>query len=255
MTRLEIAKVLNKIMVDNRISIIDRDNCHFEYESQINSMQDIFDLKKQTDFTYLYAVSELLGDDFENINEYLLKENKDSKLVKNIPLPTRKDKILVATAFEENLEFFSMAWNWGAIVTAELAEQSKNLTNSKNIFLFKNREDLKKSISKNVDYDIIVAAASESGFSNITRIPVDLLGEIEILGNRETKRLLFTLFLNPEVYKLKFELTIDFEVQGVYKTAVLRKDTEAESKEINSMPIHIDFTQGFKLKKVTWNHL
>ena len=255
MTRLEIARLLNKIMVDNRISIIDRDNCHFEYESQINSMQDIFKLKRQSDFTYLYAVSELLSDDFENINEYLLKENKDSKLVKDIPLPTRKDKILVATAFEENLEFFSMSWNWVAIVTAELAEQSKNHINNRNILLFKNFNDLKKSISKNIDYDILVAAASESGFNNITRIPVDLLGEIEILGNRETKRLLFTLFLNPEAYNLRFELTIDFEVQGVYKTAVLRKDSETESKEVNSMPIHIDFTNGFKIKKITWNYL
>ena len=246
---------LNDLMLRNDFYMADRTDCLYKNESKINSMQDIFKLKRQSDFTYLYAVSELLSDDFKNINDYLLNENKDSEFVKNISLPTRKDKILVATAFEENLEFFSMAWNWVAIVTAELAEQSKNLTNSKNIFLFKNREDLKKSISKNVDYDIIVAAASESGFSNITRIPVDLLGEIEILGNRETKRLLFTLFLSPEVYNLKFELKIDFEAQGIYKSAVLRKDSEAESGEVNSTPIYIDFTNGFKLKKITWNYL
>ena len=255
MTRLQIADVLNKIMINNHFSIIERDNCHSEAEYQINSMQDIFKLKKQIDFTYLYAVAELLSDDFENINDFLLDENKDSPFIHKIQKPTRADKLLVATAFEENLEFFSMAWNWVAIVAAELAERDKNCTNNNNILLFKDFQDLNKAISKNIDYDILVAAASESGFSSITKIPVNLLGEIEIMGNRETKRLLFTVFLNPDVYNLRFELKIDFEVQGVNRTAVLRKDSETESKEVNSMPIHIDFTNGFKLKKITWNYL
>ena len=78
MTRLEIANVLNDIMIENNFSIIDRDNCHDKYSEKINSMQEIFHLKNSSDFTYLYAISHLLSDKEESINAYLLNENKES---------------------------------------------------------------------------------------------------------------------------------------------------------------------------------
>ena len=253
MTRLQIADVLNKIMINNRFSIIERDNCHSKYESQINSMQKIFELQKQTDFTYLYAVSELLSDDFKNITNYLLDEKKDSPFIHKIKNPTREDKLLVATAFEENLEFFSMAWNWVAIVTAEIAEQDKNYTSNKNILLFKDFQDLKKSISKEIDYDIPVAAASETGFNNITRIQIDKLGELEIRGNRNAKRVYFALFLNPDFNNLQFELTIEFKAKEIVEKAVIRNDSK--ETPLKSKTIKVNFTNGFKITKITWNCL
>ena len=38
MTRLEVANVLNKIMIDNHFSILDRDNCYDKFSDKINSM-------------------------------------------------------------------------------------------------------------------------------------------------------------------------------------------------------------------------
>ena len=255
MTRLQIADVLNKIMINNRFSIIDRDNCNSEFESQINSMQDIFKLKKQSDITYLYAVSELLSDDFENINNFLLEENKDSSFIQNIQKPTRTDKLLVATAFEENLEFFSMAWNWVAIVTAELAEQSQNYANNENFII---HIDCTRSQIVMLNHPVYASAAGVPGFNNITRIPIELsgklFGELEIRGNSETEEIVFVLSIDKEYQTLIFELTIDFEVNNSIFSAVIEKKDSAED-EVRSEPVQVDFTKGLKLRKVNWKSL
>ncbi len=255
MTRLEVAKALNKIMIDNHFSILDRDNCYDKFSDKINSMQEIFHLRSSSDFTYFFAISHLLSDNENAVNEYLLKENKSSSFIKDLRQPNRDDYLLVATAFEDNPEFFSMAWNWVVIIKNRIALKIANKPDSYIIVLFPSKADLLHNQCVESDMFISVNAASESGFNNITRIPIDLLGELEIQGNRETKRIFFTIFLNPENENLKFELEIEFEVDGVlYKTS-LRKDYDDPDREISGKPIHVDFTKGFVLKKFTWKRI
>ncbi len=245
MTRLEIANTLNKIMIENNFSIIDRDNCHEKYTDKINSMQEIFHLKNSSDFTYLYAVSHLLSDKEKAVNDYLLNENKDSLLIKNVKQPTREDLLLVATAFEENPEFFSMAWNWVVIT-----EDRLNI-----LCLFKTESDMFKEQQLYLDYPVYASAAGVPGFNNITRIPIDLLGELEIRGNSETKRLLFVLFINPNYTNLKFELKIRFEIENSENIAIIKKDYSDSYAQISSQAIHANFTNGFRITKIEWRIL
>ena len=251
----EIITFLDELMIENHFYMAARTDCLYKNESQINSMQDIFKLTKSSDFTYLYAVAELLSEDYENINKYLLKENEDSELVENIRLPTRSDKLLVATAFEENLEFFSMAWNWVAIVTAELAAEDNSKDRIIAIVLFLKMSDLFIKQKRYYNYFVRASAAGTPGFNNITRIPIDLLGELEIRGNSEAKRVVFVLFLNPENKGMKFELKINCEIANESYDAIIRKETSEESDEVSSMLIHADFSKGIHIKGIEWNPL
>ena len=261
MTRLEIAKVLNNIMIKNNFSIIDRDNCHEKYLDKINSMQEIFHLKKSKDFTYLYAISHLLSDKEQAVNDYLLNENKDSTLIKNINQPTREDLLLVATAFEENPEFFSMAWNWVVITKDRVNSLSNDLPNN-NIILFKNISDLSQGQSISLDYSIeeVKFAASSNGEGwgeNITTIPIDKLGQLMVLGDTDTGTIRFDLFIDQECRKLKFEITIDYEVNNsIKKHAILKKVTTNEEAIISSIPSEpIEFTKSLRIKKISWKPL
>lgn len=276
MTRLQIADVLNKIILNNRFSIIERDDCHIKNESQINSMQDIFKLTKSSDFTYLYAVSELLSEDYENINKYLLNENGDSEFVENIRLPTRYDKLLVATAFEENLEFFSMAWNWVAIVTSELAEKKDYvLTPSADVFdnpaPDHNNEPMPTGtggivitlspdlgpVSKHVNKEEKLATAATTDVSNLTYITVEPVGELQIHGAEGYDPFITAiLFLKPESQNLIFEVKVSLEIDGNEHVFVIRKDSEnAEYDVPASNPWFVDWSNGYKIKDFSWELL
>lgn len=152
MTRLEIANVLNDIMIENNFSIIDRDNCHEKYSNKINSMQEIFHLKNSSDFTYLYAVSHLLSDKEKSVDDYLITENKDSTLSKDVKLPAREDLLLVATAFEENPEFFSMAWNWVLITEDRLY----SVINELKLYDYLSEQEIYDALHKKIGYQLVV---------------------------------------------------------------------------------------------------
>ena len=241
---------VENLMLKNHFYMAEITDCLYTNEEKINSMQNIFKLKDKSDFTYLYAVSELLSDDSESINNYLLKENDDSCLIQNIKEPTRDDKLLVATAFQENPEFFSMAWNWVAIVTAELANKSIYKNDDNIIYI-----DFKHNQSFDLDYPVYVAAAGVPGFNNITRIQIDSLGELEIRGNSETKRLIFVLFVNPKYTTLKFELKIKFQIENSENIAIIKKDCSDSYSQISSQALHVNFSKGFRITKIDWKLL
>ena len=241
----EIITFLDELMIENHFYMAARTDCLYKNESQINSMQDIFKLTKSSDFTYLYAVAELLSEDYEKINKYLLDENKDSELVENIRLPTRFDKLLVATAFEENLEFFSMAWNWVVIVTSELAEKATKTSNSSITYFV-------IAINKEIEELKYTASGDNEGWGeNITKIPVENIGELEILGESDTQQIAADFFIAEECQTMKFELTVEFEFNGQPLFAVLRKESSEPQAVISSEPIDVDFSLGLKIKKVS----
>ncbi|MDY5124043.1 MAG: hypothetical protein SPJ55_12820 [Treponema sp.] len=152
MTRLEIANVLNDIMIENNFSIIDRDNCHKKYSDKINSMQEIFHLKSSSDYTYLYAISHLLSNKEKSVDDYLISENKDSTLAKDVKLPTRDDLLLVATAFEENPEFFSMAWNWTVITE----DRINSIINELRLYDYSSEQEISDELHKRIGYQLVV---------------------------------------------------------------------------------------------------
>ena len=250
MTRLEIAKVLNNIMIKNNFSIIDRDNCHEKYSDKINSMQEIFHLKKSKDFTYLYAISHLLSAKEQAVNDYLLNENKDSTLIKNINQPTREDLLLVATAFEENPEFFSMAWNL-VIITEDRLSQSVSLNkNDENIIHI----DLKDYQNVTINCSIQIPAAGTKKTNNITTLTVDPIGELQILGNDFLGFITFAIFLKPEYQKLKFKVVIKYEIDNKEYSAEIKKDNISEQKTVSpEKPEFVDFSKGVIIKNIEWS--
>lgn len=214
MTRLEIAKVLNYIMIENNFSIIERDNCHEKYSDIINSMQNIFYLKKPSDFTYLYAVSRLLSDQEKAVNTYLLNENKDSTLIKNIKLPTREDLLLVATSFEENPEFFSMAWNWVVITEDRL----NSVINELKLFEYSSEQKISNALQKRIGCQLVVDG-TELGilasfnlnypyctlcFGDGSPILLDIKQSLQIDTSSINKIIDFTYFYDKQIDELKY---------------------------------------------------
>lgn len=237
------------IMVKNHFNLLEEGVCFYTNEEKINSMQNIFKLNDKSDFTYLYAVSELLSVDYENINNYLLKENDDSSLIQNIKEPTRNDKLLVATAFRENPEFFSMAWNWVAIVTAELANKSIYKNDDNIIYI-----DFQKYQKVMINRSILVPVAGTKKTNNITTLTVDPIGELQILGNDYLGFITFAIFLKPEYQKLMFRVVIKYEIDNKEYSAEIKKDTTSEQKTISpEKPEYVDFSKGVKIKSIEWN--
>ena len=232
----EAVSFLDDLMIKNRFYLSSRTDCLYNNKDKIDSMQDIFDLKSSEDFTYLFAVSKLLSDNSENVNKYLLQENKDSDFINNIREPDRKDMLLVATALEENSKFFSLAVYW-----VEIAERlaMERLTMKTLYFVI--------VINKIVNEFKYAASGEHEGFGeNVTKIPVGKLGELKILGEP------FDFFIDKEYRTSKFELTIEYEVNGVpYPPAQIRKDSVIEESVLSSDPIEVDFTNGIRIKKIS----
>ena len=244
---------LDDLMIKNNFAFSSRTECLYQNKEKIENLHNIFDLRTSEDFTYLYAISTLLSDNPKAVNEYLLHENADSNLIENIREPSRKDLLLVATTMEENPKFFSMAYYWVGIVEDRLAQLKTQ--NDNIIHLFKIETDMFNEQQLELDYQVYASAAGSSGFNNITRIPIELLGELEIRGNSETEEIVFVLSINKEYQTLKFELTIDFEVNNSMYSAIIEKNDSAEDEEVRSEPVQVDFSKGLKLKKINWKAL
>lgn len=245
----EAISFLDDLMIKNNFTFSARTECLYQNKEKIENMHNVFDLRTSEDFTYLYAVSTLLSDSSKAVNDYLLHENADSNLIENIREPNRKDLLLVATAMEENQKFFSMAFYWVGIVEDCLSQSARQ--SNKNIIHI----DFERNQIVTLDYPVYASAAGSPGFNNITRIPINLLGELEIRGNSETEEIVFVLSINREYQTFKFEITIEFEANNSMYSAIIEKKDSAEDEEIRSEPVQVDFTKGLKLKKINWKVL
>ena len=126
MTRQEAYGFFEEIKNRNKFEEEEIDFCLDTQAEKIAQMEDIFDLKEEDDYTYLFAVAEFLASDgniqlIKNnlLEEYPLKKEIDHKEIRQ---PDKNDKLLVLTAFENNPLFFSMAWNWIQICKVSLKE-------------------------------------------------------------------------------------------------------------------------------------
>ncbi len=116
-------ELLNGIRLENGFYPVYVQCCSEENTSTIEHLEGIFDLQDGTDYTYLFAVAELLvdRDTVEAVKDYLLEENARSK--EDIPQPGWDEKLLVFTAMEDNPLFFAMAWNWTTLVKQRLLDR------------------------------------------------------------------------------------------------------------------------------------
>lgn len=112
MTKTEVYNFLDNLKFENNILPIDESDCREKYGKQIENMETIFDLKNDKDYSYLFAVSEMLASEWNvsSIKNELLEENGFDR--KKVALPDWNTKLLISTAFEDNPLFFTMAWNW-----------------------------------------------------------------------------------------------------------------------------------------------
>lgn len=250
---MEIKKVsafLDDLMINNDFHFADRMDCLYKNKDRIESMQNIFDLKESDDFTYLYAISNLLSDNPKNVNDYLLHENKDSNIIRNIREPTRDDMLLVATAMKENPKFFSMAFYWVGIVEDRLS-QSARQSNKNIIYIdFNNYQNIM------INQSILVPAAGTKKTNNITTLTVDPIGEFQILGNDYLGFITFAIFLKPVYQKLKFKVIIKYEIDNKEYLAEIVKDNTSEQKTVSpEKPEYVDFSKGVKIKSIEWSPL
>lgn len=134
--------------------------------------------------------------------------------------------------------------------------QTKTKSIVQPINIFNTKEDMLSHKEHPCNYSIRVDAAGTPGFNNITRIPINLLGELEISGNSELEKLRFILFINEE-YKenFSFEMKITFEISGETQEAVIKKEMTDSKREIRSNSIKADFKKGFKITNITWQKL
>lgn len=246
MTKSEVFEILDSILLDNDFWLSEIDECREKNAELIENINSIFKLEKPMDFTLLLAAIELLCKSPEPVMDYFLKNNKTQfPIVK----PRRNDLLIITTVFRGNPIFFSKCWNLVALIEHEIAESSNK--NNKNIIHI----DFDRNQSVTLDYPVYASAAGSPGFNNITRIPINLLGELEIRGNSETEEVVFVLSINKEYQTLKFELTIEFEANNSLYSATIEKKYSDEDDEVRSEPVLVDFTKGLKLKKINWKVL
>lgn len=114
MDRNEYLEFVNKLQLDNDVFPSDLQDCREDNQKAIENIQSIFDLKTKDDYLYLFAVIELLSDSelVDKIKNNLLIENGNKFQLNEIGIPNWKMKTLILTAFEDNIIFFSMAYNW-----------------------------------------------------------------------------------------------------------------------------------------------
>lgn len=246
MTKSEVFEILDNILLDNDFWLSEIDECREKNAELIENINSIFKLEKPMDFTLLLAAIELLCKSPEPVMDYFLKNNKTQfPIVK----PRRNDLLIITTVFRGNPIFFSKCWNLVALIEHEIAESSNK--KNKNIIHI----DFDRNQSVTLDYSVYASAAGVPGFNNITRIPVELLGELEIRGNSETEEVVFVLSINKEYQTLKFELTIEFEANNSIYSATIEKNYADEDDEVRSEPVQFDFTKGLKLQKINWKVL
>lgn len=224
MTRFEISDVLNTIMRENNFSILERDNCHTKNKQVINSMQKIFELKSKYDYTCLYAIADLLSDNCDNVFKYLLDENKYN--FEDVIIPTRQDKLLVATALEENLEFFSMAYNWVSLVEARIESSTKKEINTFRTY----------GIVRHIEY---IAASTPGwkllGDENGYVIPSNI-GRLYLRCSSSEFRLEFIVSITSDYVNQNFDLEIGFSIGDEEKRRSIiishNKGEEANQSEV-----------------------
>ncbi|MCR5621805.1 MAG: hypothetical protein K6G18_08100 [Treponema sp.] len=135
MTGEEKYRILDSIKLENGFFLIDEQDCREENTSKIDNMEGIFDLKDSSDYTYLFAIAELLADKdkAEAVKGYLLEENSRSK--EDVKQPEWEDKLLVSTAMEDNPLFFSMAWNWACLTEARVVAQAEQADDEEDFWI------------------------------------------------------------------------------------------------------------------------
>ncbi|MBP5465763.1 MAG: hypothetical protein J6Y13_11405 [Treponema sp.] len=126
MTGEEKYRILDRIKLENGFFLIDEQDCREENAALIENMEHIFDLRDGRDYTFLFAVAELLADKdkAQAVKDYLLAENSYKR--EDVVPPEWEDRLLVSTAMEDNPLFFSMAWNWTSLVEHRLGSQSQS---------------------------------------------------------------------------------------------------------------------------------
>lgn len=252
MIQNEISTILDNILIKNDFWFSEISECREQNAEILNNICSIFSLKKALDFTFLIAAIQLLSNDSEQIIKYFLEDNADLSFSKTYKTPGRKELMIVATAFLDSPLFFSKCWNMVALLEAEIPEDSNII---KKIYI--------KNITEfqiiNFDNNYESAAAGTKKTNNITSIPVDPIGELQIQGyegDGETKPYItFVLFLEKEYQNLKFEMNIEFIVDGKTICSKILKDYGEADYDISSESKKIDYSNGIRITKIEWKPL
>ena len=223
MTKEEKFVFLDNLMLENNIFPIDEENCREKKAALIESMETIFDLKNPFDYTCLFAIAELLADSdkIDDIQNYLLKENQLS--AKKVKAPEWEDKVLVATAMEDNPLFFSMAYNW--ILISE--------------------QRIKKEMSKN-KWSLLVA--SSAGFQNFGDvILLQGYGNLGFRFDKDSKEIQAYFTADEAAKEKAFIVKIRFKIGNKEYSLEIEKDQKDGIQKIYSLPESVEIDGEFEI--------
>lgn len=122
------ADFLDDLLLNNRITLKDLNDCMRAKRLEITEMENIFDLKTEEDARRCAALPRLLfPQEADAITAYFRQEEEDNPVMK-IPEPSVEEyKVLLAASFVYNRAFFAMAWNWCAAIREELRKSGFEL--------------------------------------------------------------------------------------------------------------------------------
>lgn len=240
MTRDEMFGVLDSIKLENDFYPIDEQDCREENASKIDNMEGIFDLKDSSDYTYLFAVAELLADKdkAEAVKNYLLEENSRSK--EDVKQPEWEDKLLVSTAMEDNPLFFSMAWNWTSLVEQRLLGKQR----------LGKQSQTDVTATEESDDDWIGLMAASTGNTQFGEKAVDGVGTLFIDYREKYGEFFVGLKVDENLHEKSITVRqkILLKDTGRELTAVIRAD--AQSEMVYSQPFSVEEAgnpaKGFK---------
>lgn len=211
-------------------------------KQEIQNLNTVFDANNDSRNDEIMDVAHyLISKTFDNFGDYEKPENFDD------------DKKLVLAGFIENQSFFSMCWNYMVLEKHKVKiVPKKKEENNSFVYSFEKYKDIWKA---QIDYRYYADSAGTPGFNNLTRIVINNLGSLRIMGNEETKRLFFVVSLDEELKNKKFEILIKFEINGEEKQVSILKDYEDKEDDISSDPINVDFSKGFRIIDIVYKSL
>ena len=225
-----VSEILYEMAAEEGFYFLDIERFCKKNKDEIQKLNTIFDTDDDRNDEIMDVAHYLISKTFDNFENYEKPENFED------------NKNLVLAGFIENQSFFAMCWNY------MLMEKHK-------VKIVPKKKEENNSFVYSIEKCYYPDAAGTSGFNNLTRIVINNLGSLKIMGNEETKRLFFVVTLDEELKNKKFEILIKFEINGEEKQVSILKDYEDNEDEISSDPIKVDFSKGFKIINVIYKTL
>lgn len=221
-------KNVNQLIIDISINYgffpLDISNCYEQNSEYIDNIIEVFQFRSEEDENVIETACEVLSNSFENFANSHKFETES----------TREQKLLVITAFLENVQFFSMCWNFMMIEkykkTAAIIKSDWNSLYEKQLY----------------NYQECLAAGSEGMKKFGKEHNVTGFGVLGQMCDNEDCEYQFYINLTEEASKKAFTVEIEFLNTDIKYTASIISSGDG-SKLLHSDSIKVaDIFSGIR---------